>query len=282
MDRYKNHSIEAVVDRLVVRYPLSDTSEEAQADRSRLTDSIETALRLGGGTVIINDVTDGDNPSDQLYSEHLSCAYDGTSIPEIAPRTFSFNSPHGACPACQGLGTKKEIDSDLVIPNKDLSLKEGAIVAWPTDDKQGYYWQLLKSTADHFAIPTDVPVHQITDAQLQILFYGSGQEEISVHYVNREGHERTYRTNFEGVISNLERRYLESTSDYVRNKLEEYMVNRNCRTCDGTRLQPVARAVDLFGETIASVTGWPVSKILDWANCLRQEETTPLTGRQQL
>jgi excinuclease ABC subunit A len=137
LDRYKNHSIEAVVDRLVVRYPLSDDSEEAQADRSRLTDSIETALRLGGGTVIINDVTDAGNPTDNLYSEHLSCAYDGTSIPEIEPRTFSFNSPHGACPACQGLGTKKEIDPDLVIPNKDLSLKEGAVVAWPTDDKQG-------------------------------------------------------------------------------------------------------------------------------------------------
>jgi excinuclease ABC subunit A len=282
LDRYKNHSIEAVVDRLVVRYPLEDKSEAAQADRSRLTDSIETALRLGAGTVIINDVSDAENPSDHLYSEHLSCAYDGTSIPEIEPRTFSFNSPHGACPACQGLGTKKEIDPDLVIPNKDLTLDEGAIVAWPTDDKQGYYWQLLKATAEYFSVPTDVPVRELNEAQLQILFYGSSQEEIPVRYVNREGHERTYRTTFEGVITNLERRYIESTSDYVRNKLEEYMVNRHCRTCNGTRLQPVARAVDLFGETIASVTGWPVLMILDWANCLRQDETTPLTQRQQL
>ena len=140
LDRYKNHTIEAVVDRLVIRHDPADASEEARAARSRLTDSIETALQLGDGVVIINDVSDRDNPTDRLYSEHLSCVYDGTSIPDIEPRTFSFNSPHGACPDCQGLGTKKEIDPELVIPNKDLSLREGAIVAWPTDDKQGYYW----------------------------------------------------------------------------------------------------------------------------------------------
>lgn len=282
LDRYKNHSIEAVVDRLVVRHPPEDTSEEAQADRSRLTDSIETSLRLGDGTVIVNDVTDRDKPVDHFYSEHLSCAYDGTSIPEIEPRTFSFNSPHGACPDCQGLGTKKEIDADLVIPNKDLSLDEGAVVAWPTEDKQGYYWQLLKATADHFSVPTDAPMRELNQAQLQILLYGSGQEEIPVRYVNREGHERTYKTKFEGVITNLERRYVESTSDYVRNKLEEFMVNRHCRTCDGTRLQPVARNVDISGETIGSVTERPVAQILEWANCLRNEDTTPLTDRQQL
>ncbi|MFZ0548293.1 MAG: excinuclease ABC subunit UvrA [Candidatus Promineifilaceae bacterium] len=282
LDRYKNHAIEAVVDRLIVRHDPKDTSEEAQADRSRLTDSIETALRLGNGTVIINDITDSANPVDNFYSEHLSCAYDGTSIPEIEPRTFSFNSPHGACPDCQGLGTKKEIDADLVIPNKDLTLDEGAIVAWPTDDKQGYYWQLLKATADHFSVPIDIPMKELNDAQLQILLYGSGQEEIPVRYVNREGHSRTYKTKFEGVITNLERRYIESTSDYVRNKLEEYMVNRPCRTCDGTRLQPVARNVDIFGETIATITGRPVVRILEWADCLRNEETTPLTERQQM
>jgi excinuclease ABC subunit A len=282
LDRYKNHAIEAVVDRLVVRHDPKDSSEAAQSDRSRLTDSIETALRLGNGTVIVNDVTDPDNPTDHFYSEHLSCPYDGTSIPEIEPRTFSFNSPHGACPDCQGLGTKKEIDPDLVIPNRDLTLREGAIVAWPTDDKQGYYWQLLKSTAEHFSVPTDVPMRELNEAQLQILLYGSGQEEIPVRYVNREGHKRTYTTKFEGVITNLERRYLESTSDYVRNKLEEYMVNRACRTCNGTRLQPVARNVDIFGETIGVLTNKPVLRILEWADCLRNEETTPLTERQEL
>ena len=282
LDRYKNHSIEAVVDRLIVRYRPGDSSEEAMAARSRLTDSIETALRLGNGVVIVDDVTEPDKSVDHFYSEHLSCAYDGTSIPDIEPRTFSFNSPHGACPDCQGLGNKKEIEPDLVVPNKDLSLVDGAIVAWPTEDKQGYYWQLLKATADHFSIPTDVPYRQLNQAQRRMLLFGSGQEEIKVQYINREGHQRTYGTKFEGVIPNLERRYRESTSDYVRGRLEDFMVNRPCRTCEGTRLQPVARAVDIADEMISELTRKPVVKILDWVNWLRDDTTTPLTTREQL
>jgi len=282
LDRYKNHSIEAVVDRLVIRHDPGDQGEEAQAARSRLTDSIETALEMGDGVVIINDVTDRDNPEDHLYSEHLSCVYDGTSIPEIEPRTFSFNSPHGACPDCQGLGTKKEIDPDLVVPNKEMSLRQGAIVAWPTDDKQGYYWQLIAATADHFDIPIDAPVRELNDAQLHILLYGSGQEKIGVRYVNREGDVREYSTQFEGVIPNLERRYRESTSDYVRGKLEGYMVNRPCSTCDGTRLNPVARAVDIEGVTISDVTDKPVVRSIDWVQELQDEDGTPLTARDQM
>ncbi|MFQ5435910.1 MAG: excinuclease ABC subunit UvrA, partial [Anaerolineae bacterium] len=279
LDRYKNHTIEAVVDRLVIRHDPHDQSEEA---RSRLTDSIETALRLGAGIVIINDVTDADNPVDHLYSEHLYCPYDGTSISEIEPRTFSFNSPHGACPACQGLGTKKEIDPDLVVPNKDLNLDEGAIVAWPTQDKAGYYWQLLKATAVHFDIPIDQPVAQLNEAQMRVLLYGSGQEEVSVLYINREGHRREYKTRYEGIIPNLERRYLESTSDYVRNKLEDFMVNQPCRVCEGTRLRPVALAVTVNGRNIHQATNDAVINILPWAEKLRDPDQTPLTPRQQL
>jgi excinuclease ABC subunit A len=282
LDRYKNHSIEAVVDRLVVRYRPDDHSEEAQSARTRLTDSVETALRLGDGVIVVNEVTNPEQPVDHFYSEHLACPYDGTSVPEIEPRTFSFNSPHGACPECQGLGTKKEIEPDLVVPNKDLTLWDGAVVAWPTDDKQGYYWQLLKATADHFSIPTDTSFRDLNQAQQRILLYGSGQEEISVHYTNREGDQRTYRTRFEGVIPNLERRYRESTSDYVRSKLEDYMVNRPCSTCEGTRLQPVARAVDIDGETISQLTHKPVVRILKWVQALRDEARTPLTSRQQM
>ncbi|MCA9961570.1 MAG: excinuclease ABC subunit UvrA, partial [Anaerolineales bacterium] len=181
----------------------------------------ETALRLGSGIVIINDVTDTANPRDDLYSEHLYCPYDGTSIPDIEPRTFSFNSPHGACPACQGLGTKKELDDDLIVPNKDLTLAEGAVVAWPTDDKQGYYWQLLQAAAAHFGIPTNKPIKTLNDAQMRVLLHGSGEETVSVTYLNREGEERRYETRYEGVVPNLERRYRETTSDYVREKLEE-------------------------------------------------------------
>jgi excinuclease ABC subunit A len=282
LDRYKNHSIEAVVDRLVIRHDPHDESEEALAARSRLTDSIETALRLGNGIVIINDVTDPDNPTDQLYSEHLYCPYDGTSIPEIEPRTFSFNSPHGACPACQGLGTTKQIDPDLVTPNKELSLVDNAIVGWPTEDKQGYYWQLLRATAEHFHIPTNIPIKKLSDAQMHILLYGSGQEDVVVHYVNREGDKRQYKTKYEGVIPNLWRRYNESTSDYVRDKLEEFMVDMPCETCGGTRLNPVARAVDIEGQTISQVTRTAVLHLLPWVNQLRHETNSPLTPRQRM
>lgn len=282
LDRYKNHTIEAVVDRLVIRHNGAGDSEEEQAARTRLTDSIETALRLGDGVVIVNDMTNPDEPRDFLFSEHLSCAYDGTNMPAIEPRTFSFNSPHGACPSCQGLGTTKAIDPDLVMPNKALTLEEGALVGWPTDDKQGYYWQLLKATTEHFKIPTNVPVQELTAAQRHVLLYGSGDEMISVHYVNREGSRREYRTQFEGVIPNLNRRYQESTSDYVREKLEEFMVNSPCPICAGTRLQPVARAVEINNVTITDVTQWQVAESLAWVRCLQDEATSPLTKRQEM
>lgn len=282
LDRYKNHTIEAVVDRLIIQHAPDDQSEEAMAALTRLTDSIETALRLGSGVVIVNDVSERGNFRDNLYSEHLSCAYDGTSIPEIEPRSFSFNSPHGACPNCQGLGTSKVISPDLVVPNKDISLEEGAIVAWPTDDKQGYYWQLLAATAEHFNIPIDVAVGQLTNAQMQILLHGSGNETVAVHYVNRDGDSRQYRTRFEGVIQNLERRYLESTSEYVREKLEDYMVQLPCATCTGTRLNPVARAVDIAGTTISDVSHMPVLQSRDWVCNLQDQTKTPLTTRQQM
>ena len=280
LDRYKNHSIEAVVDRLIIRHVPHDDSEEAKADRTRLTDSVETALALGSGIVIINNVTDSNNQTDHLYSEHLYCPYDGTSIPEIEPRTFSFNSPHGACPDCQGLGTKKELDDDLIVPNKDLTLVEGAITGWPTDDKAGYYWQLLKATADHFKIPTNVPVRQLSDAQMRILLHGSGDESITVTYINRDGDTRNYRTNYEGVVTNLWRRYNESTSDYVRDKLETFMVNRPCSTCQGTRLQPVTLAVTIDDINIADVTRWAVAQSLPWAERLRDDGV--LTERQKM
>lgn len=279
LDRYKSHTIEAIVDRLVIQFNSDDNSERARADRTRLTDSVEIALRLGNGVVIINDIT---TATDTLYSEHLSCAYDGTSIPDIQPRTFSFNSPHGACPECQGLGTKKAIDPDLVVPNKDLSLQEEAIAAWPTDDKQGYYWQLLEATARHFNISVEVPVSQLSLAQMRVLLYGSGGETITIRYANQQGAKREYKTQFEGVIANLERRYLESTSDYVRMKLEEFMVHQPCTACNGSRLNPVARTVDIGGLTIVEGVSRPVLSTRDWIHYLNDENHSPLTARQQL
>ena len=282
LDRYKNHTIEAVVDRLVIQYDPADQSEEAQAGRSRLTDSIETALQLGEGVVIINDVTERDAPTDTLYSEHLYCPYDGTSIPKIEPRSFSFNSPHGACADCQGLGVRLIIDADLVVPNADLTLAEGAIVAWPTDDKQGYYWQLLEATCAHYGIPVERPFVELNEAQQRIVLYGNKHEEIEIAYVNREGAKRIYRTKYEGIIPNLERRYRETTSDYVRGKLEEFMAERPCDACQGSRLNPVARAVTIDGAPISAIVQKPVGEALVWVQQLADPQQTSLSQRDQL
>jgi excinuclease ABC subunit A len=279
LDRYKNHSIEAVVDRLVIRH--SEDEEETASARTRLTDSIETALKLGDGIVIINDVSDAQNPVDRLFSEHLFCPYDGTSIPEIEPRTFSFNRPAGACPDCQGLGVQKEIDPDLVVPNKSLTLEEGAIVAWP-QDREGYYWQLIQATCKHFDIALNVPYGDLSNAEQRILLFGGGETKIPINYTNREGHSRVYTSQYEGVINNLSRRYRETTSDYMRDKLTEYMVDQPCRTCEGTRLNPVARAVDIDGVAIWQVTRSTVLQGLDWIEALNSAETVILTPRQRL
>jgi len=263
LDRYKMHTIEAVVDRLVIK--------RSDEDRSRLADSIETALRLGDGVVIVDNVS-VEPPVDLLYSERFSCAYDGTSLPEIEPRSFSFNSPHGACPACQGLGTRMEIDPKQVIRNADLSLEGGAInvLEWgPRDgDEETYYRQILRAAAAHYNIDMNAPARTLSQAKLDIILYGSGEDKIKVRYQNRNGDTRVYETTFEGVIPNMQRRYAESTSDYIRHKIEEYMTYAPCPTCKGTRLKPEALAVTINGGNIAQVSALPVVKTLDWITAL--------------
>jgi len=266
LDRYKLHTIEAVVDRLIIPEEIDDSF------RTRLTDSVETALRLGDGIVVINDVS-ADPPRDLLYSEHLACPVCGISLPEIEPRTFSFNSPHGACRTCQGLGTRTELDPDLIVPNPDLSLEEGAIVAWNTDDHDGYYWQLLEATAHHYHIPTDRPWRELTPAQRNLILYGSGGEEIPITYTARDGGRRIYRTPFEGVVPNLQRRYRETTSDYIRAKIEEFMTRRPCPACGGARLRPEALAVTVGGQNIYELTRWPASRLLEWLDELEGQLT---------
>ncbi|MEM8861304.1 MAG: excinuclease ABC subunit UvrA, partial [Chloroflexota bacterium] len=243
--------------------------------------SIETALGLGDGVVIINDVTNREEPVDHLYSEHLYCAYDGTSIPKIEPRTFSFNSPHGACSTCQGLGITKVIDPLRVVPDSTKTLEQGAIAAWPTDDKQGYYWQLLKATADHFNIPTNKPWNELNNAQQHILLQGS-ENSVAIEYKNREGAKRVYETKFEGIIPNLERRFRETTSDYVRDKLEEYMSNRPCATCEGSRLNEVARAVTIDSQPIHHITALSIQEALNWAIMLADDDRTPFGNREKM
>jgi len=275
LDRYKMHTIEAVVDRLII------PAGEEDSFRSRLTDSIETALRLGDGVVIINDVS-AEPERDVLYSEHLACPVCGISLPEIEPRTFSFNSPHGACPDCQGLGTRMELDPELIVPNPDQSIAGGAILAWNIRDQEGYYWQLIESACDHYSIPTDVPWRELNHAQRHIILYGSGEERIQVHYVSRDGRSSEYLTRFEGVIPNLQRRYRGTTSDYVRSKIEEFMSRRPCPVCEGARLRPEALAVTVAGKPINEIAAWPVSRLLEWINGLSLSERDWLIARRIL
>jgi len=260
LDRYKMHTIEAVVDRLVI----PQVSEEGgNGFRSRLADSIETALRLGDGLAIVDDVS-ADPHQDHLYSEHLACPVCGISLPEIEPRSFSFNSPHGACPECQGLGTRMELDPELVVPNPDQTIEEGATEAWKIRDQDGYYWQLLKAACDHFGIPSDVPWSQLNHAQQHIVLYGGGDEQLRVRYVSREGRHNSYLTRFEGIIPNLQRRYRETSSDFIRAKLEEFMTRRPCPVCQGARLRPEALAVTIADKSISEISSWPVVRLLDW------------------
>ncbi len=281
LDRYKMHTIEAVVDRLVVR---RGKSEEAKEFESRLTDSVETALRLGNGTLVMADVS---NNTDQLYSEHFSCPFDGTNLPDIEPRTFSFNNPHGACPECQGLGSKMEIDPNLIIPNNELSLEDGAIAVmeWrQMDEGGGYYYQTLEAAARQYHIPVNKPVSEFTEKQLNTLLYGSNGEKVKVNYKARDGRSAVWETAYEGIIPNLKRRYTETTSEYVRERIEEFMTQRPCDTCGGQRLRAEALSVTIGDENIVQVTSWPVNKVLEWVELLRAKKNsiTNLSQREDL
>ena len=275
LDRYKMHTIEAVVDRLVVKKGKGDEAKEFE---TRLTDSVETALRLGGGTLIINEV--GPN-TDQLYSEHFACPFDGTNLPDIEPRTFSFNNPHGACPECQGLGSKMEIDPNLIIPDKSLSLEDDAIAVleWRQGEEgDTYRWQTLEAAARHRKIPLDKPIAELSDQQLDFILNGSNGEKIKIQYKTRDGRAATWETAYEGIIPNLKRRYNESTSDYIRERIEEYMTQRPCESCNGQRLRAEALAVTIGDRNIVQITNWPVLKVLEWVESLRGKSGK--TGRQ--
>ncbi|MCW5853140.1 MAG: excinuclease ABC subunit UvrA, partial [Anaerolineae bacterium] len=267
LDRYKQHTIEAVVDRLIVRH---DQDAEATGDfRTRLTDSVETALKLASGVMVVSIL--GDPPEDRVYSEHFACPDHGTTIGEIEPRTFSFNTPHGACPTCQGLGTKLEIDPELVVPNPDLSLAEGAIAPWSRNgyDGEGYYAQLLQGVAEHYHFSIEKPWRELKEEHRELILRGSGGQSINLNYRNRAGRQRVYETVYEGVIPNLERRYGETDSDYARQDIEQYMSSRPCPTCNGARLRPEALAVTVGDHNIVQVTALSIGEALRWGRWLR-------------
>ncbi len=278
LDRYKQHTIEAVVDRLVITH--EGDKEEQKAARTRITDSVETALKFGEGYVSINLV---DKNEDINFSEHLACPEHGTTISEVEPRTFSFNTPQGACPDCQGLGSKLEIDPDRIIPDSDRTLNEGAIASmeWsgPKEDG-GYYWQGLEAAARAYRIDLDTPVRELTQDQLKIILYGTGDRQVQMTYKNSNGHEFRFSRAFEGVITNLERRYKETNSEFIREKINEFMSDRPCPTCQGKRLNPAALAVTVDDMSIITVTSWPVLTTLEWVKKI-SGKNSPLTAKQK-
>ncbi|KAF0996404.1 excinuclease ABC subunit UvrA [Geobacillus sp. TFV-3] len=257
LEKNKKHSIDVVVDRIVIKDGIS----------ARLADSLETALKLADGKVIVDVIGEGE----LLFSEKHACPYCGFSIGELEPRLFSFNSPFGACPDCDGLGAKLEVDLDLVIPNDELTLKEHAIAPWEPQSSQ-YYPQLLEAVCRHYGIPMDVPVKDLPKEQLDKILYGSGGEPIYFRYTNDFGQVREQYIQFEGVVRNIERRYRETSSDYIREQMEKYMAEQPCPTCQGYRLKKESLAVLVGGKHIGEVAAMSVTEALAFFDGLELTE----------
>jgi len=256
LDKNKKHTIEVVVDRLQI---------EQNENATRLADSIETALKLGSGVVLVK-ILDGE---ELLFSEHFACVYCGISLGEIAPRTFSFNSPYGACPACTGLGCKLEIDPNLVIPDKGLSLAEGAIQPWLRNGQLSTWSSsILQSLSHRHGFSLSTPVKDLNEEELRVILYNGGGEPVLATYEDRYGRMRQYYANFEGVIPHLERRYRETGSDSVRADIERYMASNPCPACQGNRLKPESLAVTIVNRNIMDVTALPVIQALNWVEQL--------------
>ncbi|MBQ11710.1 MAG: excinuclease ABC subunit A [Planctomyces sp.] len=252
LNRQKWHYIEIVVDRLVIR---EDT------EISRVSESVEAALREGDG-VVQAAIEGGDEIT---YSEQFSCIGCGTSLTEIEPRTFSFNSPHGACSECTGLGYKLEVDPDLVISNKALSLSEGAITPWSRGGpSSSWYVSLLESISSAHGFSATVPVKDLPQESLNLILYGNGTKKVTIRHRTHRGRTYSWDTNFEGVIPNLERRYKNTESDHTRQEIERYMAARACRACGGARLRPEALAVKVCGLGIMEVCAKNVGRALNW------------------
>ncbi|MGG2084617.1 excinuclease ABC subunit UvrA [Lysinibacillus pakistanensis] len=245
LDKNKKHSIEVVVDRVVMKEGIA----------ARLSDSLETALRLADGRVLV-DVMEHE---ELLFSEHHACPLCGFSIGELEPRMFSFNSPFGACPSCDGLGSTQEVDLDLVVPDWGRTLLEHAIAPWEPTSSQ-YYPQLLKAVCDHYDIPMDVPVKDIPKEKMDKILYGSGKDKIHFHYENEFGNVRDQMIEFEGIVRNVERRFKETTSDYVREQMEKYMAQQACPSCKGYRLKPETLAVKIADQHIGEVTQYSIQE----------------------
>ncbi len=250
LDKKKNHFIEVVVDRLVL---------DKNLDKSRLVDSLETGLKLGKGMVMVNQ-----KANNFVFSEHFACEECGLSLPELEPRLFSFNSPFGACPSCQGLGERLEVDPKLVIPNPNLTIAEGAIFPWAFAShkigRQGYFWLQLQNLAEKHNFSLDVPVKELPKKIIDLILRGN--------------------SDFEGVIPNLERRYHETDSDYTRSEIEQYMVEKQCEQCQGKRLKPEILAVTAAGLSIDKIVEMPISKVQEFFDSLIKNRNSKLKNSE--
>jgi len=296
LDKYKRHMIDVVVDRFVVRHaeapvdavrdaegrPLDPETKEPlkPPDSTRLADSVETALRLGEGVVLVAPVPrEGETATfeERRYSERYSCPYDGTTVDELEPRSFSFNSPHGACPSCTGLGSRLEIDPERVIPNKNLSLAAGALVPWARMPMENsWHGKIIEAVCREHGWDYDAPLKDLPAEALDYLLYSGKGERVVIGYRHERG-ENTYGATFEGIIPNLERRYRETDSEFIKSELERYMVARPCPTCEGKRLKPEILAVTVDGRNIWQVSTLSISAACDFVGGLAEH----LTEREQ-
>ena len=274
LKKQEKHTIEAVVDRLTAK----------ASSKQRITDSVETALGLAGGLIILDfvDLPDDDPHRERRYSERLACPNDHPlAIDELEPRSFSFNSPFGACPECTGLGTRKEVDPELVVPDPERSIAEGAIAPWANGQTNEYFERLLQGVADVEGFDLDTPWDQLTARAQKAVLHGL-TEQVHVHYRNRYGRDRSYYASYEGVIPWIERRYAETESDYSREKYEGYMREVPCPACQGTRLKPEILAVTIGGRSIAELSALSIGDASAWLHSLELTHRERFIGERVL
>jgi excinuclease ABC subunit A len=264
LDKKFKHTIDVVVDRLVMKPDL----------RTRLAQSVETATQLAEGLVSI-DLVDGQRSL--LFSEKFACPDHGVSLPELQPRIFSFNSPHGACPRCTGLGAQQEIDPDLLVPDPTVSIGEGALVPWSVGNS-GFYESVIQAIADRYEIDLDAPWQDLSEEQQNLFLYGTDGDRVYISYRNRMGRRRSYMLAFEGIVPSLERRYRETDSSTQRERIEEYMSFRPCPTCKGARLKPEVLAVTVGDKNIHEFTKMSVTRALRFLDELQLTQTEQLIG----
>jgi excinuclease ABC subunit A len=267
LEKNKKHDISAVIDRLVIK----------EGIQSRLAESLELSFEIGEGTVIVMVIGEDGSEKELVYSQDFACTACGFSLPELSPRMFSFNNPYGACPECDGLGEKWELDPELVL-NRNQSLQDGAVIPW-SNNLYTYYNQILTAMAQKENIPLDIPVKELSDKQVDTILYGNGQERFKINFVNSYGEQHSFRSSYEGVINNLKRRYRETKSEAVREEIEKYMTSRICPQCQGQRLKKEMLWVLVGGKSINGITSMSVKELHAFLDGLQLNETDTLIAR---